>query len=193
MTSNTQLPPDHAAQFHREWPLDADGFPHRQAARTVVFDPDGKIFLIHGHDYDDPDHNWWFTPGGGLEPGESHRAGAARELREETGLIVDQQRLIGPVLERKSTFYFAAATRKQDELFYLLHVTATERQTIDSGAAAELTASEQELLDGAHWFTLAELAAIAAAGEAVYPVGLVEMAAEWLAGWDGVLKHSVEP
>lgn len=193
MTTNTQLPPDQAEQFKKEWPLDADGFPHRQAARTVVFDPDGKLFLIHGHDYDDLEHSWWFTSGGGLEPGESHRDGAARELREETGLAVDPQRLIGPVLERKSTFYFATATRKQDELFYLLHVTEAERQLIDSGKEVDLTASEQELLDGTHWFTLKELAAVEAEGKAIYPVGLVKMATDWLSGWDGVLHHVVEP
>jgi 8-oxo-dGTP pyrophosphatase MutT (NUDIX family) len=30
----------------------------------------------------------WITPGGGVEPGETHEEGAIRELFEETGLVV---------------------------------------------------------------------------------------------------------
>ena len=36
--------------------------------------------------------SWWFTPGGGLDPGESHRDGAVRELFEETGLRCEAER-----------------------------------------------------------------------------------------------------
>jgi 8-oxo-dGTP pyrophosphatase MutT (NUDIX family) len=34
--------------------------------------------------------NWhrWVTPGGGVDPGESHEIAAVRELLEETGLVV---------------------------------------------------------------------------------------------------------
>ncbi|VEI12484.1 NUDIX hydrolase [Trueperella bialowiezensis] len=178
--------------MEHEWPLDADGFPHRQAGRCVVFNPAGQLLLILGHDVDDPDYRWWFTPGGGLDDGESAREGAARELREETGLAVAPARLVGPVLDRRSTFRFLRKTRKQDELYFIVHVDDAEQAVIDSRAEAKLTAQEQSLLDEFRWWDLGELAAVAHAGELVFPVGLAAMATVWRDGWDGTVITRVE-
>lgn len=55
----------------------------RRAARTAVLDPEGRVFLLC---YDNEEVGvHWAMPGGGLEPGESPREGALREMREETG------------------------------------------------------------------------------------------------------------
>ncbi|MBD8659636.1 NUDIX domain-containing protein [Frigoribacterium sp. CFBP 8754] len=37
----------------------------------------------------------WITPGGGVDPGESHEEAAVRELHEETGQVVAE---VGPVV-----------------------------------------------------------------------------------------------
>ena len=44
----------------------------RNAARVLLIDPGGRLLLVHGGDPADPSAgSWWFTPGGGMEPGES--------------------------------------------------------------------------------------------------------------------------
>ena len=51
--------------------------------RGLVVDPKGRICLVR-HTYRDG----WFLPGGGVKPRETLSEAAARELREETGIVV---------------------------------------------------------------------------------------------------------
>ena len=55
----------------------------RRAARLVIVDPDGAVFLQLHDDVEIGLH--WAPPGGGLEEGESEVAAALREVVEETG------------------------------------------------------------------------------------------------------------
>lgn len=57
---------------------------------AIIFDQKDKILLCHRRDYD-----LWNLPGGGLEKGESPWQGTIREVHEETGLIVEIERLSG--------------------------------------------------------------------------------------------------
>ena len=83
-----------------EWSLGDDGLPFRTAARVLVVTRDADMLLLVGHDAANPDHTWVFTPGGGLRPGEDPRAGAVRELAEESGIDVAPVDLEGPVAHR---------------------------------------------------------------------------------------------
>ena len=55
----------------------------RQAARAVLLDPDDRILLVR---FEFPAAAFWGTPGGGLDPGETHEQAILRELAEEAGL-----------------------------------------------------------------------------------------------------------
>lgn len=171
-----------------EWLPGPDGIVERTAARVVLLDPDGRLFLIRGHDTADPNHAWWFTVGGGIAPGEDPKQGAVRELFEETGLEVTPDRLIGPVLRRTGLFHFIDRTRRQYEKFFVLHVSEAEAEQVSSWNQDHLTDLEKDVLDEVRWWELDELIALQENGTKVFPRGIGEMAREWFAGWDGTLK-----
>ncbi|MFC9746366.1 NUDIX domain-containing protein [Streptomyces niveus] len=63
----------------------------RYTADVVAVTPDNQVLLI---ERDWPPHEGqWALPGGHLDPGEESREAAARELAEETGVLVDPEQL----------------------------------------------------------------------------------------------------
>jgi 8-oxo-dGTP diphosphatase len=66
--------------------------PPIEAAGVAIFGDDGRLVLLIKENYDR--HRWGF-PGGALEPGETPEQAAVRETREETGLEVRVQSLVG--------------------------------------------------------------------------------------------------
>lgn len=58
--------------------------PMTLGVRVAVFDADGRVMLVR-HSY----MPGWYLPGGGIERGETALEAAVKEVREETGLIVD--------------------------------------------------------------------------------------------------------
>lgn len=54
---------------------------------AVVTDDQDRVLLIREHDR-------WQTPGGEVEPGETHAQALRREVEEETGLLVDPGDLV---------------------------------------------------------------------------------------------------
>src|ERR1700761_1503053 len=62
---------------------------------AIITDAAGRLLLIQrGHD---PGAGRWSLPGGRVEPGESDAEALAREMREETGVIVTAGPLVGAV------------------------------------------------------------------------------------------------
>ena len=160
-----------------DWPLDADGYPHREAARVLLFDDAGRLLLAKGHDEDQPERHWWFTIGGGIEEGEEPRVAAVREVREETGLRLKPEDLIGPVLYRCAEFDFLAVTARQDEWFFVAHAPST---TLSRRGWTQM---ERNVIDAQRWWDIDE--AEAQIEDDLYPARILQYARQWRGGWDG--------
>ena len=63
--------------------------PFRVSVYAVIIE-EGRVLLAHRNDID-----WWNLPGGGMEAGETVEEALIREVREETGLEVAVERLVG--------------------------------------------------------------------------------------------------
>ena len=99
---------------------------HRQTARVLPVDAEGRVLLLHGWDPRHPDRPYWFTIGGAAEAGESLRDAGARELREETGIVVDPARLGEPIARNRVEFSWAGYQIRQEQTFYAVLVESAD-------------------------------------------------------------------
>lgn len=145
---------------------------NRTSARVVLLADDDTVLLLRGHDPQVPDASFWFTVGGGVEPGESLRSAAVREIAEETGRTVEQGSLRGPMWRRVAVFPFDGELIRSEELFYALQVPKFEPTT---GGYTDL---EKRAISGSKWCSAADIDALVAAGEPVYPQDLAVLLSE---------------
>jgi 8-oxo-dGTP pyrophosphatase MutT (NUDIX family) len=143
----------------------------RRAGRVLLVDAAGRVLLMRGCDPARPDHRYWFTPGGGLDPGETPAEGAARELYEETGLRVPAASLGAPVHHEVTEFPFDGRWYRQEQEFFLLRVDGWR---VDVSGYNDV---ERRTVDAHRWWPPAELAA---SGERIYPPDLPELLARVL-------------
>jgi 8-oxo-dGTP pyrophosphatase MutT (NUDIX family) len=96
----------------------------------------------------DENGGFWATPGGSLEPGETHRQAVVRELREELGA---RHVTLGPHLATRTKDHPVAGRNvRQAERYYLARVQP--ENLLPQSAASPDNIQEWR------WWTLAELA-----------------------------------
>ena len=81
--ANAAVPWDERLRWFCELAGRASGLPQRETVRAALVDDQGRILLLR---YGDSYGDWWITPGGGREEGESDEQTLRRELDEEIGL-----------------------------------------------------------------------------------------------------------
>jgi 8-oxo-dGTP pyrophosphatase MutT (NUDIX family) len=135
----------------------------RRAARVLLIDGADRLLMFRGFDPARPEHRYWFTAGGGLEPDEPGAEGAARELAEETGLRLAAEQLGQPVWHEVTDFPFDGRWYRQEQDFFLVRVAAWEVNT------EGFEQIERDSIDGHRWWTIEELETTA---ERYYPTDL---------------------
>ena len=147
----------------------AGGHIDRRAARVLLLDPAGRVLMLHGWDPARPSHTYWFTVGGGLEPGETPLDAAVREAFEETGLRLSAADLVGPVRTDTVSFPFDGSWFSQEQSFFVARAAGT---TVDLSRLNEV---EQGCIDEARWWSLD---ALSRTTERFYPADLPSLLRE---------------
>ena len=147
----------------------------RDAVRVVLTDGGGRVLLFHVLTPDQAPDGWWELPGGGLGPGESYLEAAIREIREETGLLLDPAQVSPPSWRRDIQVESRGKRRLQHEVVVRAHITADQPAIIDGGR----TPQEVEDFVTFRWWQVPE---ITGSRRRFYPGRLPELLPAFLAG-----------
>jgi len=154
-------------------PHDSNRFIPRAGARVLLVDGYERVLMFRGCDPATPHVRYWFTVGGGLDPGETTAQAAVRELREETGLSVPVASLGDPVWHEITEFPFDGRWYRQEQDFFLVTVSEWQVRTDDWEEV------ERRTVDEVRWWTVGELEST---DEAYYPAELPALLRRLLAG-----------
>jgi 8-oxo-dGTP diphosphatase len=139
----------------------------RPSARLLILEPSGRVLLFRFVFKNGPlaGHDYWATPGGGVEDGETFEQAAIRELWEETGI---RAQTIGPEIGRR---VFPLQLHDGE------HVTADERFFLVRAEDGSLsrdgwTTLELEVMTEHKWWSREDLAQTSAT---VWPEDLLTM------------------
>ncbi len=139
----------------------------RPSARVIVIDGTDSVLLFLVRDPLDPKPPLWITPGGGINPGEGPSEAAARELFEETGLVIDPAKLGEPVATCRGEWTFRGQPLYSVETFF---VWLTDRFEPSTAGWEPL---EHEVHAAWRWWTIEE---IDTTNERVLPARLGDVA-----------------
>ncbi len=131
----------------------------RTAVRVILLDPNGRTLLFRNRR-----KGYWFTPGGGLDEGETLEQAARREVREESGLEIGP---LSPPLRRETIeFEFEGEHILQHQTFFV----AQAREGVSDFSGWTLI--EQRAIAEARWWTQEELSQ---SEQRVFPEDLMQL------------------
>jgi 8-oxo-dGTP pyrophosphatase MutT (NUDIX family) len=139
----------------------------RPSARVIVIDGTDSVLLFLVKDPLDPKPPLWITPGGGINPGEALGEAAARELCEETGLVIDPAELGDPIATCRGEWTFRGQPLYSVETFFAWRTDRFEPST------AGWEPLEHEVHAAWRWWTIEE---ITTTKERVLPARLGDVA-----------------
>lgn len=131
---------------------------------VVLLEGDALLLVEHRKG----DRGYWLLPGGGLDHGETFFACAAREVREETGLLVEPERVV----------YLSEAIAPGGGR-HIVNVFVKARLL-----GGTLTLPTDDIIAAARWVPLAELS-----GLVMYPAIAEALLASAATGFDHDVRH----
>jgi len=110
--------------------VDVSTFRERQAARAVLLDNAGKVYLLNVSV-----HGYHKLPGGGIDEGEEIQQALARELMEEVGCRAEVTAELGSIIEYRN---YESGGLKQTSYCYLARQTGEQSASaLEEGELAE--------------------------------------------------------
>lgn len=137
----------------------------RSTSRLLVLDGDDRVLLMKTVAPDTSRTARWITPGGGVDPGETHVEAAVRELHEETGQVVTAVGDVVRVDDFEVSWDDADHTHGHAEFFV---VRLPHFEVVDD----DWTDDERTDILESRWFSLDDLTTIV---EPVEPADLVDL------------------
>ena len=149
----------------------------RHTSRLIILDPDDRILLINyvARKCADPSRtdpaSFWFTPGGGIEPGESAEEAALREMDEEVGLT--GLPLLGEVARRSALNDQFQRVAFCHERYFLVRSPSAVFNT------ARLAETDQDEVLDVRWWSLTDFEG---SSEILIPASVLTLARSILSG-----------
>jgi 8-oxo-dGTP pyrophosphatase MutT (NUDIX family) len=141
----------------------------RPSSRLLIVDDQLRVLLFQYVHKSGPlkGQDFWSTPGGGVEDGETFKEAAIRELREKTGIVRDS--VSEPVAERDVVFQMPDGDYVRSLEKYFLISVGEATLSRDGWSKPEI-----DVIADHRWWTADELTQTS---ETVWPEKLVEMLA----------------